>query len=125
MTTYRHTPRQVEELEAFFVKCDHPSVKERQELSEKLDLEMHQVKFWFQNRRNQMKVQLGRQNNCFLREENVRLRAENELLWETMKKPLCKDCGNPSMEGQRLRAENIRLKEEINRFCSSINGTGF
>lgn len=86
---------------------------------------MHQVKFWFQNRRNQMKVQLGRQNNCFLREENVRLRAENELLWETMKKPLCKDCGNPSMEGQRLRAENIRLKEEINRFCSSINGTGF
>lgn len=34
----------------------HPDEKERLELGERLGLELRQVKFWFQNRRTQMKV---------------------------------------------------------------------
>lgn len=41
---------------SFFKECPHPDEKQRLELSRKLGLEIKQVKFWFQNRRTQMKV---------------------------------------------------------------------
>ena len=43
-----------------FKECPHPDEKQRLELSKRLCLETRQVKFWFQNRRTQMKV-----NNTF------------------------------------------------------------
>ena len=41
-----------------FKECPHPDEKQRAELSKRLSLDARQVKFWFQNRRTQMKVDL-------------------------------------------------------------------
>lgn len=41
---------------SLFKECPHPDEKQRLELSRRLCLETRQVKFWFQNRRTQMKV---------------------------------------------------------------------
>lgn len=85
---HRHTPNQIQELEkyeillflyflllidmlfvmglilllfvySFFKECPHPDEKQRMDLSRRLGLENKQVKFWFQNRRTQMKVSLN------------------------------------------------------------------
>jgi hypothetical protein len=40
----------------FFKECPHPDDKQRKELSRELSLEPLQVKFWFQNKRTQMKA---------------------------------------------------------------------
>jgi hypothetical protein len=39
-----------------FKECPHPDEKQRQELSKELKLSPRQIKFWFQNKRTQMKV---------------------------------------------------------------------
>jgi len=44
-----------------FKEWPHPDEKQRADLSKRLGLEPRQVKFWFQNRRTQMKVS-GRPN---------------------------------------------------------------
>ena len=41
---------------SFFKECPHPDDKQRKELSRELNLEPLQIKFWFQNKRTQMKV---------------------------------------------------------------------
>jgi hypothetical protein len=41
-----------------FQECSHPDEKQRAELGRKLGLRPIQVKFWFQNRRTQMKVRI-------------------------------------------------------------------
>ena len=43
---------------SFFKECPHPDDKQRKELSRELGLEPLQVKFWFQNKRTQMKVKM-------------------------------------------------------------------
>ncbi|GAA0166776.1 hypothetical protein Leryth_026730 [Lithospermum erythrorhizon] len=53
---HRHTQHQIQEMEAFFKECHHPDDKQRKELGRKLTLEPLQIKFWFQNKRTQMKV---------------------------------------------------------------------
>lgn len=40
----------------FYKECPHPDEKQRKELSLQLGIEPIQVKFWFQNKRTQMKV---------------------------------------------------------------------
>ncbi|XP_021849370.2 homeobox-leucine zipper protein ANTHOCYANINLESS 2 [Spinacia oleracea] len=121
---HRHTPQQIQELEAVFKECPHPDEKQRLELSKKLCLETRQVKFWFQNRRTQMKTQLERHENSILRQENDKLRAENMSIREAMRNPICTNCGGQamigdiSMEEQHLRIENARLKDELDRVCS-------
>ncbi|XP_016198931.1 homeobox-leucine zipper protein ANTHOCYANINLESS 2 isoform X1 [Arachis ipaensis] len=121
---HRHTPQQIQELEALFKECPHPDEKQRLELSKRLCLETRQVKFWFQNRRTQMKTQLERHENTLLRQENDKLRAENMSLREAMRNPICTNCGGPTMIGeisleeQHLRIENARLKDELDRVCA-------
>ncbi|KAK4415956.1 Homeobox-leucine zipper protein ANTHOCYANINLESS 2, partial [Sesamum alatum] len=121
---HRHTPQQIQELEALFKECPHPDEKQRLELSRRLCLETRQVKFWFQNRRTQMKTQLERHENSILRQENDKLRAENMSMREAMRNPICTNCGGPAMIGeisleeQHLRIENARLKDELDRVCA-------
>lgn len=123
----RHTANQIQELESFFKECPHPDEKQRSELSRRLGLESKQIKFWFQNRRTQMKTQLERHENAILRQENDKLRAENELLKQNMNDPFCNNCGGPvvpvpvSYEQQQLRIENSRLKDELGRVCALAN----
>ncbi|KAL0328248.1 UNVERIFIED_CONTAM: Homeobox-leucine zipper protein ROC2 [Sesamum calycinum] len=54
---HRHTPEQIQEMEAFFKQHPHPNHNQRKELSDKLGLEPLQVKFWFQNKRTQLKIE--------------------------------------------------------------------
>ncbi|WJX92750.1 Homeobox-leucine zipper protein ANTHOCYANINLESS 2 [Trifolium repens] len=121
---HRHTPQQIQELEALFKECPHPDEKQRLELSKRLCLETRQVKFWFQNRRTQMKTQLERHENNLLRQENDKLRAENMSIRDAMRNPICSNCGGPAMIGeisleeQHLRIENARLKDELDRVCA-------
>ncbi|XP_072967836.1 homeobox-leucine zipper protein ROC6-like isoform X2 [Typha angustifolia] len=121
---HRHTPQQIQELEALFKECPHPDEKQRLELSKRLCLETRQVKFWFQNRRTQMKTQIERHENALLRQENDKLRAENMTIREAMRNPICTNCGGPAMLGevsleeQHLRIENARLKDELDRVCT-------
>ncbi|XP_051145705.1 homeobox-leucine zipper protein ANTHOCYANINLESS 2-like [Andrographis paniculata] len=121
---HRHTPQQIQELEAMFKECPHPDEKQRSELSRRLCLDARQVKFWFQNRRTQMKTQLERHENSILRQENDKLRTENMAIREAMRNPICTNCGGPaiigevSIEEQHLRIENARLKDELDRVCA-------
>uniref|UniRef100_M1ACV4 HD domain class transcription factor n=1 Tax=Solanum tuberosum TaxID=4113 RepID=M1ACV4_SOLTU len=118
---HRHTPQQIQQLELLFKECPHPDEKQRMELSRRLCLETRQVKFWFQNRRTQMKTQLERHENSFLRQENDKLRAENMSIREAIMNPICTTCSGPaiigevSFEEQHLRIENSRLKDELDR----------
>ncbi|KAL3615625.1 Homeobox-leucine zipper protein ANTHOCYANINLESS 2 [Castilleja foliolosa] len=121
---HRHTPQQIQELESLFKECPHPDEKQRLELSKRLNLETRQVKFWFQNRRTQMKTQLERHENSILRQENDKLRAENMSIKDAMRNPICTNCGGPAMIGeisleeQHLRIENARIKDELDRVCA-------
>ncbi|KAG6501791.1 hypothetical protein ZIOFF_041675 [Zingiber officinale] len=124
---HRHTPQQIQELEGFFKECPHPDEKQRLDLSKRLSLETRQVKFWFQNRRTQMKTQMERHENTILRQENDKLRSENLSIKEAMRNPICNNCGSlsllgeVSLEEQHLRVENARLKDELDRVCSLIS----
>ncbi len=120
---HRHTPRQIQEMEMLFKECPHPDDKQRQHLSKELGLEPRQVKFWFQNRRTQMKAQTERAENSLLRQDNDKLRSENILMREALKNPTCQHCGGPatiemSLDEQQLRIENCRLKDELDRVSS-------
>ncbi|KAG0480275.1 hypothetical protein HPP92_011133 [Vanilla planifolia] len=118
---HRHTQHQIQEMEAFFKECPHPDDKQRKELSRELGLEPLQVKFWFQNKRTQMKTQHERQENSQLRAENEKLRTENLRYKEALSNASCPNCGGPATLGEmsfdehHLRIENARLREEIDR----------
>ncbi|XP_077230301.1 homeobox-leucine zipper protein ROC8-like [Tasmannia lanceolata] len=121
---HRHTARQIQELEAMFKECPHPDEKQRMQLSRDLGLEPRQIKFWFQNRRTQMKAQHERADNCTLRAENDKIRCENIAIREALKNVICPSCGGPPIgedmyfDEQKLRMENARLKEELDRVSS-------
>ncbi|KAJ1420887.1 START domain [Sesbania bispinosa] len=68
-----------------FEKCQHPDDQQRSIIAAELGLEPKQVKFWFQNKRTQVKTQLERADNTTLRLENSRLRSENDTLKEALK----------------------------------------
>ncbi|KAI5656834.1 hypothetical protein M9H77_25627 [Catharanthus roseus] len=118
---HRHTQHQIQEMESFFKECPHPDDKQRKELGRRLGLEPLQVKFWFQNKRTQMKAQHERHENTQLRNENEKLRAENIRYKEALSNATCPNCGGPAAIGemsydeQHLRIENARLREEIDR----------
>ncbi|KAH0655772.1 hypothetical protein KY285_030654 [Solanum tuberosum] len=119
MRNHRHTKQHIEEMEALFKECPKPNKKKMKELSNKLELEPLQIKFWFQNRRTQIKNQDQHSENLSLRAENDKLRAECVWLSEAINNG-CPNCGDhgfrlgetPNNE-QYLRLENARLQEEV------------
>ncbi|KAK9066246.1 hypothetical protein SSX86_013567 [Deinandra increscens subsp. villosa] len=125
---HRHTAEQIHEMEALFKESPHPDEKQRQQLSKLLGLHPRQVKFWFQNRRTQIKAIQERHENSLLKSELDKLGEENKLLRDTIKKGTCTNCGFGSsskdvttyIDGQKLLVENAKLKAEIEKLRSSI-----
>ncbi|KAK7251761.1 hypothetical protein RIF29_35244 [Crotalaria pallida] len=121
---HRHTSEQIQRLELLFNECPHPDEKQRMQLSRELGLLPRQIKFWFQNRRTQMKAQHERQDNSTLRAENDKIRCENIAFREAMKNCICPNCGPPPLndenyfDDQKMRLENLHLKEELDRVSS-------
>ncbi|CAN0902220.1 Homeobox-leucine zipper protein HDG11 [Linum grandiflorum] len=120
---HRHTVPQIQKLEAMFKECPHPDEKQRLFLSRELGLSPRQIKFWFQNRRTQMKAQHERADNCALRAENDKIRCENIAIREALRNVICPSCGGPPVEDSyfdehKLRIENAQLKEELDRVSS-------
>ncbi|KAH9606681.1 hypothetical protein KSS87_014890 [Heliosperma pusillum] len=121
---HRHTQHQIQEMENFFKECPHPDDKQRKELSRRLTLAPLQVKFWFQNKRTQMKAHHERTENQQLRSDNDKLRADNIRFKEALSNASCPNCGGPaaigemSFDEQQLRIENARLREEIDRISA-------
>ncbi|KAJ9152358.1 hypothetical protein P3X46_025932 [Hevea brasiliensis] len=118
---HRHTARQIQEMEALFKECPHPDDKQRMKLSQELGLKPRQVKFWFQNRRTQMKAQQDRADNIILRAENETLKNDNYRLQAELRNLICPSCGEPAVIGgisfEELRIENARLRDELERVC--------
>ncbi|XP_014508329.1 homeobox-leucine zipper protein HDG11 isoform X2 [Vigna radiata var. radiata] len=121
---HRHTSTQIQRLESMFRECPHPDEKQRLQLSRELGLAPRQIKFWFQNRRTQMKAQHERADNCTLRADNDKIRCENIAIREALKNVICPSCGGPPLnddsyfDDQKLRLENAHLKEELDRVSS-------
>ncbi|KAL6906327.1 hypothetical protein ACP4OV_003928 [Aristida adscensionis] len=120
---HRHTAHQIQQMEALFKECPHPDDKQRLKLSQELGLKPRQVKFWFQNRRTQMKAQQDRADNVLLRAENESLKSDNFRLQAAIRNVVCPNCGHAavlgemSFEEQQLRVENARLKDELDRLA--------
>ncbi|KAG8084282.1 hypothetical protein GUJ93_ZPchr0010g11064 [Zizania palustris] len=120
---HRHTAHQIQQMEALFKECPHPDDKQRLKLSQELGLKPRQVKFWFQNRRTQMKAQQDRADNVILRAENDSLKSDNFRLQAAIRNVVCPNCGHAavlgemSYEEQQLRIENARLKDELDRLA--------
>jgi homeobox-leucine zipper protein len=125
---HRHTAEQIREMETLFKESPHPDEKQRQQLSKQLGLAPRQVKFWFQNRRTQIKAIQERHENSLLKTEMDKLRDENKSLRETIKKAACPNCGfatsskdaSVATEEHQLKIENARLKSEIEKLRAAV-----
>ncbi|KAJ6715338.1 HOMEOBOX-LEUCINE ZIPPER PROTEIN GLABRA 2 [Salix viminalis] len=126
---HRHTAEQIREMEALFKESPHPDEKQRQELSKQLGLAPSQVKFWFQNRRTQIKTIQERHENSLLKSEMDKLREDNKRMRENIKKACCPNCGTAttrrdtaftSTEEQQLRIENAKLKAEVEKLRAVV-----
>ncbi|KAL8502252.1 hypothetical protein ACS0TY_021392 [Phlomoides rotata] len=117
---HRHTQQQIEAMEAYFKECPHPNTMQRNELGQRLGMDPLQIKFWFQNKRTQMKSKHERRENKQLRDENKKLREENMRFREALSNAYCPNCGrmaaitdNLTPDERQLRMENARLREEV------------
>ncbi|KAE8670586.1 Homeobox-leucine zipper protein MERISTEM L1 [Hibiscus syriacus] len=128
---HRHTQGQIQVMEAFFKECPHPDDKQRKELGRELGLEPLQVKFWFQNKRTQMKSQHERHENSILKAENEKLRAENHRYKEALSNAICPNCGGPAALGEmsfdehHLRIENARISGSAAKYVGKRTSTSF
>ncbi|KAF5747994.1 homeobox-leucine zipper protein HDG11 isoform X2 [Tripterygium wilfordii] len=124
---HRHSPNQIQQLEAFFKECPHPDESQRIRLSRELGLESQQIKFWFQNKRTQTKTQSERQDNSTLRAENERIQCENIAIREALKNVICPACGGPPFGEeerqhslQKLQLENAQLRQEHDKVSALL-----
>ncbi|KAF5206743.1 Homeobox-leucine zipper protein roc4 [Thalictrum thalictroides] len=106
--SHRHTPEQIAKLEEYFKLCPNPKHEMQTELSKHLGMEPKQVKFWFQNRRTQVRNATIYHENDVLHQENERLRSTNIALNKTWSD----QCLQQSREIVRLNVENDRIRRE-------------
>ncbi|MED6168711.1 hypothetical protein PIB30_014176 [Stylosanthes scabra] len=113
----RHTPHQIQEMETFFKMCPHPDEQQRIELGNVLGLDHSQIKFWFQNKRTQLKHQYDHSENIALKNENEELRAENKNYKEYLSNIICHSCGGPPppppLTYDQMMQENNQIREKI------------
>ncbi|PKA57811.1 Homeobox-leucine zipper protein ROC2 [Apostasia shenzhenica] len=119
----RHTDDQIQFMEEVFKVCQHPDDMMRIEMSQTLGLKPMQIKFWFQNKRTQIKNQQERMENQRLRSENERLRFENSKYVEALKCVVCPNCtATPFMDTlspkSHILLQNNQLKREIMRMLA-------
>ncbi|CAA0395627.1 Homeobox-leucine zipper protein HDG4 [Arabidopsis thaliana] len=112
---HRHTASQIQQMEALFKENAHPDTKTRLRLSKKLGLSPIQVKFWFQNKRTQIKAQQSRSDNAKLKAENETLKTESRNIQSNFQCLFCSTCGH------NLRLENARLRQELDRLRSIVS----
>ncbi|XP_038904725.1 homeobox-leucine zipper protein GLABRA 2-like [Benincasa hispida] len=126
---HRHTTEQIREMEALFKESPHPDEKQRQQLSKRLGLSPRQVKFWFQNRRTQIKAIQERHENTLLKAEMEKLREENKAMREISKKKVgCANCGISDAgedhvaltTTEQLRIKNAKLKAEVEKLRAAL-----
>ncbi|WVZ21896.1 hypothetical protein V8G54_000440 [Vigna mungo] len=125
---HRHTVEQIREMEALFKESPHPDEKQRQQLSQQLGLAPRQVKFWFQNRRTQIKAIQERHENSLLKTELDKLKEENKAMREIITKSCCPNCGmvtatidaSMSIEEKQLLIENVKLKAEVEKLRATL-----
>ncbi|CAN8269833.1 unnamed protein product [Cochlearia groenlandica] len=125
--SHRHSPQQIQILETFFKECPHPDESQRERLCGELKLEPDQIKFWFQNKRTQCKVQDERSTNIMFRGENQNMQCEIGAMVRTLMNSLCVTCDGPSFGSeerkrnfQKLRFDNAQLKDERDRRVSFV-----
>ncbi|XP_066310043.1 homeobox-leucine zipper protein TF1-like [Miscanthus floridulus] len=128
---HRVTSQQLEILEGFFSVCAHPDDNQRRQLSESTGLLLHQVKFWFQNKRTHVKHLSGREENYRLKVENDTLKEENNRLRQLQSNapapapcPRCiNDPGHLLLEKEveRLKDLNQMLQQELQLLQSTVN----
>ncbi|CAE6010712.1 unnamed protein product [Arabidopsis arenosa] len=126
MRNHRHTAYQTQELENFYLENPLPTEDQRYELGQRLNMEPKQVKFWFQNKRCQMKINSDRLEKITLREDHDRLLVTQHQLRSAMLHSLCNicgratNCGDIDYEVQILMVENAKLEREIDQYYSKI-----
>ncbi|KAI5070039.1 hypothetical protein GOP47_0014382 [Adiantum capillus-veneris] len=117
----RHAPAVIAHLEDLFQECPNPNEAQRLQLSGRLGLTVEQVRYWFQNRRTQLKSENSRRENTLMKDENDRLRAENLMLRHAMENAMCPCCGGPvsmqkSFELQQIKLNNASMKDQLERY---------
>ncbi|ESW30853.1 hypothetical protein PHAVU_002G187900, partial [Phaseolus vulgaris] len=112
-------------------ECSHPDETRRRQIGEELGLDAKQVKFWFQNKKTQLRTKSERLDIDALRLENERIQTENRIMSETLKSVACAPCGGRSMGQEErelslqiLKVENILLIKECERVISFMANNG-
>ncbi|XP_010430051.1 PREDICTED: homeobox-leucine zipper protein GLABRA 2-like [Camelina sativa] len=122
---HRHTTDQIRHMEALFKETPHPDEKQRQQLSKQLGLAPRQVKFWFQNRRTQIKAIQERHENSLLKAELEKLREENKAMRESFSKAANSSCPNCGGGPDDLHLENSKLKAELDKLRAALGRTPY
>ncbi|KAJ1401919.1 Homeobox-like domain superfamily [Sesbania bispinosa] len=117
---HRPLQHQIQQMEMFYKECPHPDDKQRKPWAMSSGSTLCKSSFWFQNKRTQVKAQQERHDNALLKGENEKLCADNARLQggtESCYMPYLwrAPVGEMSFDEQRLRIENTRLREEIQR----------